>query len=713
MKKITNWQKATVVDIEADDLLEGATKIHVLSYKLAGKEVKSIGKKNQSERVKKFFKHHTDQQIPVVMHNGISYDAPLVEKILGIDLSELMVIDTLGLSWHLNPNRPSHGLDSFFPDYGIEKPKVSDWQNLSFDEYRHRCEQDVLINTALWEDLSSRLLDMYCLAKTEIDAGLVGGKRAHAEEVQYIDSLRGLDVNDHVDRLMTFVMFKMDCARLQEKTRWKVDEDLLDDSLKKLNGLLEEAQVQLEAVMPEIPQYSNRKKPAKPYKQNGELSASGQSWQELQEAVREGTTDEKGNPIAVVKDENNIKKLKGYNPPNINSSQQLKDFLFSKGWEPETFKYDRDQEAFDNWIKSKPVEGSPRSAWTAWKNSRPQDRKIPQLSVDGKNGKELCPSVVRLAEDVPEIMYYNEYTTIKHRRDLLKGFKESMSPDGYLQARVGGFTNTFRVKHRGIVNLPGVDKPYGEEVRGCLIAEEGYTSLGSDLSSLEDRVKMHFMIPHDPEYVETMNSSDFDPHLKMAVVAGFITESEVDAHKAGDETENSKKGRKLGKSTNYAAVYNSGAKTLARTAKIDEKTAQKLLDGYWKLNWSVKAIAEEQVVITCSKGMKWLINPINGFCYSLRKESDRFSTLCQGTGSFFFDMWVDKLMELMYEKFKTKRLTGSFHDEIIIILKNKEKTKRVVTEMVHKALNKVNEEYLIRKPLGCDVQFGKSYAEIH
>ena len=56
-------------------------------------------------------------------------------------------------------------------------------------------------------------------------------------------------------------------------------------------------------------------------------------------------------------------------------------------------------------------------------------------------------------------------------------------------------------------------------------------------------------------------------------------------------------------------------------------------------------IEKEQVIIEDSRGGKWLINPINGHCYSLRSEKDIFSTLAQGTGSFFFDMWVDKILE--------------------------------------------------------------------
>jgi len=308
---------------------------------------------------------------------------------------------------------------------------------------------------------------------------------------------------------------------------------------------------------------------------------------------------------------------------------------------------------------------------------------------------------------------YNKYTTIKHRRDLLKGFHENMSEDGYLQARIGGFTNTLRVKHREIVNLPGVDKPYGSNVRGCLIAGEGEISLGSDLSSLEDNVKLAFLIPHDPDYVATMSAADYDSHLNMAVVAGFITHEEMEAHKAGNETPETKAARKLGKTCNYAAVYNSGAATLARGGGFDLKTAERLLEGYWRLNWGVKAIAEEQYVIKDALSNIWLVNPINGFCYPLRKEADRFSVLAQGTGSFIFDVWIDECLRLQKESFGKGILTFSAHDEQVVVFKDNLHNRARMTEITNEALDIVNKKYKLRRVVGCDIQFGRSYAEIH
>lgn len=119
--------------------------------------------------------------------------------------------------------------------------------------------------------------------------------------------------------------------------------------------------------------------------------------------------------------------------------------------------------------------------------------------------------------------------------------------------------------------------------------------------------------------------------------------------------------RAAGKTTTYAAVYGSGAKTLAKGAGVSEKLAEELLEGYWELNWSVTAIAEEQVVITCKKGFKWLVNPVNGFCYSIRSDKDKFSTLAQGTGSYLFDMWVDRILEKQKELWGKCTQTGAFH----------------------------------------------------
>lgn len=741
MKQITNWRQASVVDFEADNLLHGATMIHVMSYKvreLNGQWSKEFtirrDQKNYKERIAKFFQHHIDKGIPVVMHNGIGFDAKLVEKVLGISLSGLMVIDTLATSWYLSPERRVHGLDSFHEDYGIAKPEIEHWEQQEgeslqefLDKMQHRCQEDVKINTALWEDHMRRLVDMYTIAQHAIDFGLhdeksgktlnVGGKRIRPDEWIPIDDMVGRSVDGAVDSILTFLMFKMDCAALQETTRWEVDVEHVRNSLEKLEAIVLEAREGLAAVMPVVPKYVKKQPPkAAPFKKNGERAVHWVKWDEVMRQYAEQERGEQGQLLVYVDPDDapdTYRVFQCNEEPNPGSPVQVKDFLFSKGWVPQTFKYEKDEKAFEAWIAAKPQGKAKHHQWEAWKAARPPERAIPQISVGGDDGKELCHSLTDLAEEVPAIACYAAYKVAENRRNVLKGFLRDMEDDKWLKARIGGFTNTLRVQHRELVNLPGTDKPYGYDIRGSLIAGVRKILVGSDMSSLEDRVKHHFMLPHDPEYVATMQADDFDPHILMALIAKMITQKEFDDFKAGIKSANAKAARKKGKTTNYASVYNAGAAKIAQAAGCDLAEGEALHAAYWKLNWAVKAIAEEQVVIKDSYGRKWLVNPINGFCYSLRKESDRFSTLAQGTGSFFFDMWVDNILTAMENTFGRRTLSGSFHDECVICMGDSEKNRATIAKIIQDAVEKVNKDFGLRRALGCETQFGDRYSDIH
>lgn len=241
--------------------------------------------------------------------------------------------------------------------------------------------------------------------------------------------------------------------------------------------------------------------------------------------------------------------------------------------------------------------------------------------------------------------------------------------------------------------------------------------LTNTVTDSEDRVKQHFMIPLDPEHVKKMLDPSYDPHIDIAMTSGVMTEAEGQMYKDKSGTEEQvaelKTKRHKGKTVNYSSVYNVGANTLSRTLDIEIKEAEKLLEAYWSINWAVKAIAEEQNIIETENNGRWLINPINGFLYSLRSDKDRFSTLCQGTGAFFFDMWVDKILTKMEDKWGKKTLTGQFHDELIIVCKDNPKAVNVISNMITSSIKEVSDEYKLRRELGADVQTGYRYANIH
>jgi len=611
-----------IFDVEADGLLDSASKIHCLSY-LDGTEVKTL--------------HHYDDMRHLLLtekgllgHNIIRYDIPLLNKLLGIKITARL-FDTLPMSWVLNPLRSKHGLDSFFPDFGIEKPKIDDWHNLLPSDYANRCEQDVLITQALWNNLLKRFM------------------------LLYKDKVK-------LDKFFRYLEFKMDCANEAEQQGWKLDTDLAISCVDKITKLQEEKVAELIEVMPMRKLTKVQTKPKVCHKKDGSLSAHGARWF--------GLLDEYGLPQGYNGD---VTVTKGAEEANPNSTEQVKDWLTSLGWKPCTYKYNKNKETGE-------------------------EKKVSQIR---KNG-ELTKSVRLLIKDSPAVEVLDGLTILQHRLSIFKGFVEC-EYDGYVRAEIDGLTNTLRFKHKKpLVNLPSVDKPWGREIRSCLIAPEGYVLCGADMTSLEDTTKRHYMKPYDPEYVEEMSRDGFDPHLDLAKHAGVITQGDIDKHVSGEK--DLKPLRKNFKVVNYSATYGVGAAKLSRETGMSVQESQKLLDAYWQRNWSVKKFAEEQNVREIG-GEMWIQNPVSKFWHSLRYKKDAFSTINQSTGSYCFDKWV------AFYRIKRSNIVGQFHDESINVVRKGDELEH--TNVLGWAITKLNEQLKLNVELGIDVQYGKNYAEIH
>jgi hypothetical protein len=343
------------------------------------------------------------------------------------------------------------------------------------------------------------------------------------------------------------------------------------------------------------------------------------------------------------------------------------------GWKPRTWKFLRDKKTGD-------------------------ERKIEQV----RKGSELCQSVRELSSVDAAVDLLDGLTVLTHRAGILRSFIECHK-DGWLQASVAGLTNTFRFKHfRPLVNLPSVDKPYGDVIRGCLTCPDGYTLAGADMTSLEDTTKRHYMKPLDPDYVEEMSREGFDPHLDLAKHAGVITQDDIDKHNSGERS--LKALRKNYKVVNYSATYGVGAAKLARETGMSQTEAKTLLNAFWSRNWSIEKMSGK-VRTRELFGSMWLLNPVSGFWHSLRSDKDRFSTLNQSTGVYCFDTWVSICRK------NGIKAVGQFHDEIIALVKKGEEG--AVEKMMHDAAIELNDKVKLNVPLGTDVQFGNTYADIH
>ena len=621
-----------IIDIETDGL--DATKIHCMSVH-NGKSIETFTKYADMQ----VFLATVNRLDRIIGHNFIRYDAPVIERILGTNMP-CQIVDTLALSWYLYHAENRHGLEQWGERLGVAKPQVQDWENADLETYVHRCEQDVKINYLLWT-------------------------RQH----EYLNNL----YTDKPEPIIKYLMFKMKCAALQEKCKWKLDVTKANTLLDKLESEYDELCIQLKSVMPQVPKVAKRHRPAKPFKQDGTLSAHGLKWKGL--CDKNNVDFDSKEPI---------EETVGFDEPNPNSVFQVKNWLTSLGWKPITFEYKAAASDLRNKSKSKENYES-----------------VPQVKI--KDGG-LCKSVIKLIPENPEIKALDTITLIKHRIGSIKHFLKNVDERGFVKAEIGGLTNTLRFTHRVCVNIPSSRKLYGLEIRELLtVSNDDNILCGSDLASLEDRTKQHFMWNHDRDFVKEMMVDDFDPHLDLALSASAVTEEQVMAYKYGDDKSISTIRHNF-KGGNYACTYGCGVTTLSRQLGIEKKEAEKIHKAYWKRNWSLKKIASESTVKNVN-GNLWLLNPVSKLWYSLRAEKDIFSTLNQGTGTFCFDMWLGFIIQ------KRPQLTAQFHDEVI--LECSESEKEEIGQILSSSLEKVNNLLKLNRDLGCDVQFGKNYSQIH
>ena len=149
--------KEVVFDTETNGLAYDCNKMHILSYTYDGNKVTST---SSYEEMRKFF---TQEDTLFVAHNSIMFDMVVAKRVLGlgIDFNYKRFIDTLALSWFLYADRKSHGLGSYQEASGVPKPQVDNWEDVTWEQMKHRCESDVKINWWLWQKQRKRLQEVY------------------------------------------------------------------------------------------------------------------------------------------------------------------------------------------------------------------------------------------------------------------------------------------------------------------------------------------------------------------------------------------------------------------------------------------------------------------------------------------------------------------------------------------------------------------------
>lgn len=616
-------------DTETDGLLDTVTKMYNLGMMWGG-EVRVT---HNIEDMKKMF---NVKDTYFVCHNVLDFDVAVFKKLYNYTPPVDKLICTYHLSMALFPKRARHGLESWGEQLGISKPEVEDWVNEPIEVYDHRVTEDVKIQSALWNYMWDFLMRLYDGDETLI--------------MKYI----------------SYIMSKAKQLEDQKIYRVPLDVEIAQRNLDKFTKLRDEKYEELIKVAPKNKKTSKRSKPKVMTKQDGSPSALGIKWSLalLHNGLPEDTEE--------------FEEVVGEEDFNPNSTKQVKEWLYSLGWNPCTYEDRKVKDGIN---------------------------KVPQITNDKG---ELTPSVRLLLKQEPSLELFEGVGIIKHKIGLLKGFLEC-EEDGYLISSASKYTKTLRLAHKKpIANLPKVASKDrggikdGAYIRGCIKAKAGDLVCGADMSSLEDRMKQHFIYEYDREYVEDMMVDDFDPHIDLAVSSGRLTEEQGQAHKDG--VENHKEVRDIFKTGNYACQFGAGAKKLSLSIGCTLGEAKQVHKAYWKRNWAVKEAAKYATIKTI-EGKMYLLNPINNYYYFLSNKKDIFSSWCQGGGSYAVDVWI------YFMKSMGIHPSLSYHDEVLITMSEGDRDE--IEEKLKKAIAKTNKALSLNRDLGIDIQFGEDYGSVH
>ena len=135
-----------IFDIEANGLRDTVTEVHcIATLDVDTSETQAYYGPTLATGVRAL-----ESADRLVAHNGITYDFPVLRQLLGANLPDSKLVDTLVLSRLGMPTRPGgHSLANWGSIVGHAKVEHDEWEHFS-PEMLVRCQGDVLLNHEVW-----------------------------------------------------------------------------------------------------------------------------------------------------------------------------------------------------------------------------------------------------------------------------------------------------------------------------------------------------------------------------------------------------------------------------------------------------------------------------------------------------------------------------------------------------------------------------------
>lgn len=286
----------------------------------------------------------------------------------------------------------------------------------------------------------------------------------------------------------------------------------------------------------------------------------------------------------------------------------------------------------------------------------------------------------------------SEYYTIRNRASVLDGWLKLVT-EGRLHGNMWTIgTPTFRVRHEVIVNLPGVDTPWGRELRELLIADDDWRVVGADSSGNQLRGLCHF-VGNDSFTHEVIHG---DQHTRNAEILGCS--------------------RPLAKNYLYAYLFGAGPAKLGSilTGKPDSQAGKESADRFGK---GIKGLAELKERVQgiwketmYRQGIGWF-PALDGRPVFADSEHQCLNYLLQATEGLTCKAALSYAMEKINEEELRAEPRLFYHDEIAYVAHPEDADR--VGEILQEAFREAPKWFGVDIMDGGDYVSGDSYADVH
>ncbi|MGI0010129.1 MAG: DNA polymerase [Nitrosopumilaceae archaeon] len=417
---------------------------------------------------------------------------------------------------------------------------------------------------------------------------------------------------------------------------WVLDKELCEKHIKELNEYLEDTDRQiLPFTKPRIIRGSEI---SEPFTKSGRLRVNVSNYfGALAPCV--------GGPVSKVE----------FEQINLGSTEQVKEYLFSIGWAPDEFNY----------------------------NKVTKKRTSPKLTTT---------SLLKLGK-VGELLDHR--TVLTHRRNQLQGFLANVRPDGKIEARANSLgTNTCRMTHSIVVNVPKAKEQvfFGKQMRSVFTVPDGYDLMGGDAAGLENRMIVHFL--NNPAVIPIFTEGDFHVTFWKAIERFCTTRDQA-------------------KNIEYAYFFGAKDWKLGAMADIVPPGFKKEDVGAairLAINDKVPGLDDYIQRVKLFSKCGYVIG-LDGRKLRTRGEHSAFNTLIQGSGAIFMKRVLVILDDWIKRMNLDAHFVGNFHDEFQLEIR--EGQSHVVKLLFEQAIKSAALYYKLNCPMVGEVKVGKRWSETH